>query len=57
MGYYRELNQQQLIDEIKYLMTHVDIRDEIAERAKSLVDGNGCRRIVEKVEQRVFQDE
>ena len=57
VGYYRELNQQQLIDEIKYLMTHVDIRDEIAERAKSLVDGNGCRRIVEKIEQRVFQDE
>lgn len=56
VGYYCELGQQQLIDGIKYLMAHMNITNEIAEKARLLVDGNGCRRIVEKVEQRVLQN-
>lgn len=57
VGYYQELDRRKLIEEFKYLMAHMNVTNEIAERAQSLVDGNGCGRIVEEIEQRVLQNE
>ncbi len=51
IGYHDRLDGQKLIDHILYLMGHPDIRKKIAAEQRALVDGKGCDRIVEKIEQ------
>lgn len=49
IGYYNELEGQNLAGCINQLM-RAEIRQEMSIRQQALVDGKGCRRIVEKIE-------
>lgn len=51
IGYHDRLDGQKLIGHILYLMGHPDIRKKISAEQRALVDGKGCDRIVEKIEQ------
>lgn len=50
IGYYDDLNAQQLIEHIIYLKKNWNIRKRLSVKLQSLVDGKGCSRIVEVIE-------
>ncbi len=50
LGYYNDLQEERLVKYIYYLMENPDARKKMITKQQALVDGNGCSRIVKKIE-------
>ena len=51
IGKYDEWNEKQLKRELDFWITHFEERIELIEKLQTLIDGNGCKRVVLGIEQ------